>query len=134
MTLSAIPLLVVAVTAYNALAFLSPASLTAAVFEMSLPSGARVAIPGGEAVVMLGLALLFVEIFKATRTSNASILDHALSLLLLLVVIVELLLVPAVGQASFVLLMLLCLLDVVAGFTVTISTARRDVGIGGGLS
>jgi hypothetical protein len=134
MALSAFPLLLIAVAAHNALAFAAPARLTAPVLAVSLPSGARLELLGGDAIVMLGLALLFVEVLKATRTGNASILDHALSVLLTLVVIVELLLVPAVGHASFLLLLLLCLLDVVAGFTVTISAARRDVGFGGGLS
>ena len=134
MALSAFPLLLIAVAAYNALAFAAPARLAAPVLALTLPSGARLELSGGDAVVILGLALLFVEVLKATRTGNASILDHSLSVLLTLVVIVELLLVPAVGHSSFLLLLLLCLLDVVAGFTVTISAARRDVGIGGGLS
>jgi len=134
MALSAFPLLLIAVAVYNALAFAAPARLAAPVMELMLPSGARLGLSGGEAIVVLGLALLFVEIFKATRTGNATILDHSLSVLLALGVLVELLLVPAVGQSSFLLLLLLCLVDVVAGFTVTISAARRDVGLGGGLS
>jgi hypothetical protein len=133
MVLSAFPLLLIAVAAYNALAFTAPARIAAPVLAMTLPSGARLVLSGGDAIVILGLGLLFVEVFKATRTGNASILDHSLSMLLALVVIVELLLVPEVGQNSFLLLLLLCLLDVVAGFTVTISSARRDVGLGGGL-
>lgn len=134
MVLSAFPLLAIAVALYNALAFAAPDRLLSPVLGLTLPSGARLELLGGDAVVILGLGLLFVEVLKATRTGNASILDHALSVLLTLIVIVELLLVPQVGHASFLLILLLCLLDVVAGFTVTISAARRDVGLGGGLS
>ena len=79
--------------------------------------------------MVFGLILLFVEIFKATRTGTASIVDHLLSVGLFVVCLVELILFEAFGTATFLVLTMMTLIDVVAGFTVTITSARRDIGL-----
>ena len=83
-----------------------------------------------EALIGLGLILLYLEVLKATRTSTVSVVDHVLSMALFVIVLLEFILVPALGTGAFALLVLLTLLDVIAGFTITISTARRDIGLG----
>ena len=95
----------------------------------TLPSGAVFELTSGTAVLAIALATLFVEVFKATFTGQASLIDHMLSLLLFIVLLLEFLLWPAAGNTTFALLTLMALVDVVAGFAVGMAVARRDVGI-----
>jgi hypothetical protein len=125
----AIPLLILVVAAYDVWALFAPASLTAPLLTLGLISGATWQLTGGELLVALGLVLLYIEIFKSTRTSSASIIDHVLSLVLFVVCLVEFLVWPAAGTGTFFLIMAMTLIDTVAGFTVTISAARRDFGV-----
>jgi hypothetical protein len=128
--LFAIPLLLIVVVIWNVLVFVTGTSLTGVALSFGLPSGGTVALTTGEALVGFGLILLYLEILKSTRTSTVSIVDHILSMALFVVVLLELILVPAMASGPFVLIVLLTLLDIIAGFTVTISTARRDIGLG----
>ncbi|MEZ5839181.1 MAG: hypothetical protein R3D02_01690 [Hyphomicrobiales bacterium] len=138
--LLAIPLLVLPLVFYNllVLGFLGAGGIAALGepflgFEMM--SGARFSLDSGDALVLFGIALLFVEILKATRTGAGSIVDHLLSTALFIVYLVEFLMVGAAATATFFILMSLSLVDVAAGYSVTIRSARRDfaVGSGGGL-
>ena len=49
-----------------------------------------------------------------------------MSLLVFVIFLVEFMVVPQVGNTTFLILTVASLLDVVMGFTVTISTASRD--------
>jgi hypothetical protein len=95
-----------------------------------MPSGAALTFSIGELLVGLGLILLYLEVLKSTRTSTASIIDHVLSMALFVFALLELILARGMGTGAFALVVLLTLIDVIAGFTVTISTARRDIGLG----
>ena len=75
--------------------------------------------------------LLFLEILKATRTSASAALDHALSMLVCVAALLGFLLVPALGTSDFLLLFLMTVIDVIAGFTVSLMGARRYIGYGG---
>lgn len=97
--------------------------------SFALPSGGTLALRCYELLLVAGVAMLYGEILKSTFTGSSSVLDHALSLLLFIVLLLELLLAPFGSDPGFLLLTLLCLLDVIAGFTVAIAVARRDVGI-----
>jgi uncharacterized membrane protein len=72
---------------------------------------------------------LFIEVVKATRSSMASAIDHALSALVFAAYLVEFLLVKAAGTGVFLVLTIMSFLDLIAGFTVTLGTARRDLTI-----
>ena len=76
----------------------------------------------------IGLLFLYFEVLKSTRTGTASILDHVLSLALFVVCLLELLLVARAANSAFFLLTIMTLIDVISGFTVSISVARRDIG------
>jgi len=71
--------------------------------------------------------LLFVEILKATRTTNVSIVDHLLSTFVFVAFLVEFLLVRAAAHPVFFTLMVISLVDVLAGFAVSLRAAGRDV-------
>lgn len=84
-----------------------------------------------DAFILISVFFLYIETFKATRTSVISIVDHALSLLVFVIFLIELLVVPRLGNTTFLIMTAASLMDVVMGFTVTISTAKRDFTMGG---
>ena len=130
--LAALPLMLVVIIAYNAVVFGNPGGLDAIVFAVPMISGADVAFTGGNLLIAAGLVMLFIEVLKAARASNGTIVDHILSTLVFSGALVEFLLVRLAGTATFALIVGLCLLDVLAGFSVSIRTSRRDVSIGNG--
>ncbi len=96
-------------------------------FKIKLMSGAIWFMTVGDLFVIVGLAFLFVEVLKSTRTSQAAIMDHILSTLVFIIFLIEFIMVKGAGTSTFFILALMSLFDVIAGFTVTITTARRDV-------
>jgi hypothetical protein len=130
--LLALPLTILIVAAYNFMAFQNLASLEAAAVTATLMSGATVVLTWGDGLVAVGLLVLFIELLKAARVGSATILDHGLSMLVFIAALVEFLLVREAGTATFALVVVLCLIDVMAGFSVSIRTARRDVSVGRG--
>lgn len=124
--LRAVPLLGFVLVLANLLALLGEGFDTE-LLKFTMTSGADMRLDAGDLVVLCGLLLLYVEIFKATRTSNASILDHVASLVVFVVALVEFLLLPRFAHGAFLALLVMTLIDVIAGFTVTLSSARRDL-------
>lgn len=122
-----LPLLGIVAGAYLAIALASGTALTQPMATIALPSTAAWAVTLNDLLVGLGLLLLYLEILKSTRTSQAAVLDHALSLLVFVACLLCFILVPRAGTTGFALITLMTLIDVVAGFTVTISAARRDI-------
>lgn len=124
------PLFIVALIVYNVIAFVGGVgTFEKEVFVLSLVSGAKVGVTTDILMVLLGLIIMMIELFKATRSSMASVIDHALSTLVFIAFLLEFILVQQVGTPGFLILTLLSLLDVIAGFTVTIASARRDVAL-----
>ena len=66
---------------------------------------------------------------KSTRTSNASVLDHLLSTFVFVAFLVEFLLVRGAAHPVFFVLMVIALIDVLAGFSVSLRSAGRDISI-----
>lgn len=132
--LSNFPLMVIVLIVYNGVAFgLGGASSNwdAEIFALDMLSGARWSMRMGDIIIALGILLLFFEVLKATRVGRLSVVDHLLSTLVLIAFIVEFLLVPAAASSVFFILMLMTLMDVMAGFSVSIRSATRDVSLGG---
>lgn len=96
-------------------------------FSMTMMSGGVWSMTLGDLMVLVGLLFLFIEIMKSTRTSSASVVDHLLSTFVLVAFIVEFLLVAGAAHSVFFTLMLIALVDVLAGFSVSIRAAGRDV-------
>lgn len=125
------PLLVVPFLAYNIVVFLlfrgDPLNWNAGLMAIPMPSGVAWAISAGDLLLVVGILMLFFEVLKSTQTARSSILEHMLSMLLFVVFLIEFLLVGAASSSVFFLLMVMSLIDVVAGFTVSITSASRDV-------
>lgn len=120
------PFMALAVAAYNAAVLGTRTPLSGEIGAVPLPSGVVWTVTGADAIVIAALVLLFVEILAATSTRRSSIVNHGLSTLVFVVCVVEFLLVPECGTTAFLLITLMALLDVVAGFSISILTARRD--------
>lgn len=124
--MASFPLLAVVVVLYSLFAMAAPGWLTAVQFEMPLLSGAALRFQGGDLLLVLGLILLCVEVYRATSSSRGAILNHILSLVVFIIALVELLVMPRMANMTFFLIVLMAVSDVIAGFTVTISSSRRD--------
>jgi|SRR5690606_33703231 len=127
--LGSLPLLALVVIAYNIIVLLTGATMETALVPISLVSGTIWTLTVGDTLLVLGLLLLFLELVNSTRTGAPTIINHALSLLVMLVALVQFIVLPQFGTSIFFLLVLLCILDVIAGFTVTITSARRDFSV-----
>jgi hypothetical protein len=121
-----LPLLALVVIAYNIIVFLTGLTMGTGVFTVPLVSGTVWTVTIGDILLVFGLLMLFLELINATRTGSATIINHALSMLVLLVALVQFIVLPQFGTSVFFLIVLLNILDVIAGFTVTITSARRD--------
>jgi len=127
--LNIIPLLVFPLILYNLIRFTSGAPLdTWELFEVGMFSGDIWRVSFGDVFLGLSLLLLFVEIVKATRTDAMSIINHGLSMLLSLTCIIQFIAVSGFSNSVFFFLTLMTVIDVIAGFTVTIIAAKRDFG------
>ncbi|CAA6814108.1 MAG: Unknown protein [uncultured Thiotrichaceae bacterium] len=108
-----------------------PAHLNDILVSITLPSEAIWEPTWGDFIVLLGILMLYFELFKATRTTESTIIDHLLSTFVLIGYLVIWLIYPWGGNSVFLILAAMSFLDVIAGFTITISSARRDLSLGG---
>lgn len=128
--LTPIPLLIIPLAIYNILVFLMPGTDWATqLTTVHMMSGALWTISMEEGFIALSLLFLFFEIIKSTRITSRSIIDHMLSMLLFAVSLAEFLLVQQAGNSTFAILLCVMLLDVVAGFSVSVRVAQRDFSV-----
>ena len=152
--LSAFPLFIIPVGIYCLIAFTTtgdPVPLTHAGVELTANASPLMAILGqkffsigmiggevewvltkGDALLVLSIAVLFMEILKSTSTGTATIMNHALSMIVFIICLMLFLLNPNFATSVFFILTVMALLDVLAGVVVTIVSARRDFGVGEG--
>ena len=97
------------------------------IFSFGMMSGGVFSMTLGILMIVVALLLFFVEIVKSTRTSNASVVDHLLSTFVFVAFLVEFLLVRGAAHPVFFTLMVITLIDVLAGFSVSLRAAGRDV-------
>jgi len=137
------PLLLIPVAIYNVLALTGREFATADYVRSRLDEDFKSVqmasdtlwhITPGHALIALTVILLFFELLKSTGFGRAAIMNHAFSMVLFIVCLIEFLMFPAFATSVFFLIMMMCLLDVMAGFIVTIASARRDFGISEGFA
>jgi len=134
--LANVPLLIVPFIAYNLVALglvdvNATDPWTSPVMQLAMVSGANWVMNLGDLMIVLGLFLLFFEILKATRIGADTIIDHLLSTFVFIAFLIEFLLVQAAANSVFFILMAITFVDVIAGFSVSIRSATRDVSVGG---
>ena len=130
MYLIGFPLLLIPLAIYNIIAFLFRSGFSDTVFTVRMLSGATLNVSTGDLLIIFSILLLFVEILKATRFGVKSIIDHMLSFVIFVVAAGEFIMVQQAATSTFLLLVVLCVVDVVGGFSISIRPAQRDLAIG----
>ena len=126
------PLLLIPFAIYNIIAFLMPGvTWTGVVATVHMVSGADWTMSAGDILVALAVVLLCGEVMKSTRIGIRTVVDHALSLILFLGMLVEFILVKQAATATFFLLLVVSFIDVLGGFAVTLRSAQRDLTVEG---
>lgn len=131
---AAFPLLALPVLLYNVLALTAGAAtlqrLSGEIATFGMASDAVWSVSLGDVLLALSLVVLFVELLKSANSRRVAIINHGLSLLLFVICLIEFLLGAPFATSVFFLLTVMVLLDVLAGFVVSIIAARRDVDFG----
>ena len=137
------PLLLVIVVVYNLMAFggqvlvsgdpnAMDSELAGVLFQITMVSKEAWKITVGDMLILGGLITLFQEVLRSAKPDKTAIINHGLSLGLFVISLVEFLLIKGFGTSVFFLIMCMTLFDVVAGFTIGIVAARRDIEVGAG--
>ena len=105
----------------------------APVFTVHAFSGDAWDVSTGDILILLGIALLFIEVVKSTRTDSLSLINHGIAALVFVVFLVQFLTMRGFTTSVYCILMAMQIVDVVAGYTVTAVAARRDIGSSGGI-
>ena len=126
------PLLLIPFAIYNIIAFLMPGvAWSTVVSTVHMMSGVDWTMTTGDVLVALAILLLCGEVMKSSRISRRTIIDHALSLILFLGMLIEFILVKQAATATFFLLLVVGFIDVLGGFAVTLRSAQRDLTVDG---
>jgi hypothetical protein len=132
MSLIGFPLLLIPFAIYNIIAFLMPGvSWTGTLTSVHMVSGGEWSMSAGDMLVTLSILLLTGEVLKSTRIGIRTVVDHGLSLIMFLAMLVEFLLVKQAASGTFFLLLVISFVDVLGGFAVTLRSAQRDLTIEG---
>ena len=124
------PLLLIPFAVYNMIVFLTPGvAWTEGVTTVHMMSGQDWVLTWEDILLAFSILLLAVELIKSTRMGMRSIVDHVLSMVLFIVMLVEFLLVQRAGTSTFFLLMTIALVDVLVGFIVSIRSSQRQIEI-----
>ena len=98
--------------------------------QVSMPTNRLLVLAHGDLFVITSLIVLFIEVVKSVRTEAIEIINHGLSVLVLVICLLLFITNASFENAPFLLLVLMSLFDVVAGITITTVSARRDFGGG----
>jgi hypothetical protein len=131
------PLLIIPIAIYNFVALGGNVAghsdiqhIITSTFSVTMFSGDPWKISFADFLLLAGLALLFIEVIKATRTTSNELINHGLSMLVFVVALIEFIVLKGFATSTFFFLMLFTLFDVVAGYTISIVAAEHDLGLG----
>jgi hypothetical protein len=126
-----VPLLIVPFTLYNIVVSLLPGfSWNNEIWRIYMISGGEWGITPGDMMIAGSVVILLVDMLKsARRTGRRTIIDHVLSMILFVGMLIEFMTVKAVVSGTFFLLLVVSFVDVAGGFAVSIraTAARSDV-------
>ena len=123
------PLIGLLAVVYLIVAAVFDTALGKTLFDLALPSGSVWRFLVSDLFLLIGLVLLYLEILKSTRSGRAQIVEHVASMVVFVGCLLLFLLVRQTGTTTFLLVTAMAAIDVVAGFTVSIIAARRDMEI-----
>jgi hypothetical protein len=128
---NSVPLLIFPFALYNIIVFFMPGfSWNNEIWHVYMISGGEWTIAPGDAIVAGSVVILLIDMLRSARHSGRrTILDHVLSMILFVGMLVEFMAIKAVVSSTFFLLLVISFVDVAGGFAVSIraAVARRDV-------
>jgi hypothetical protein len=134
--MSAFPMILVVVILYNLVYFGGAVAghhemqaILDQSFSLKMFSGDVWRVTAGDLFVLGSLAMLFIETIRAARSNSREILNHAFSMLTFCIALVEFIVLKGFSTSAFFLITAMCLFDVVAGYTRSIVSARRDLAV-----
>jgi hypothetical protein len=132
MFLLGVPLLIISFAIYNIVVFILPGfAWSMEVLRFPLASGGEFAVSAGDLMIAGSILILLVEMLKAARLSRRSIIDHLLSMMLFVGMLIEFLLVRQAASSTFFLLLVISFVDVMGGFAISVRAAQRDISFSG---
>ena len=123
------PLLLIPFAIFNMIAFLTPdVPWTAPIYSVPLPlkSGASFTATVSDVFLAFALLMLMCEFIKSARQGK-SLVEHFLALLLAGGAAAEFWMVREGANSTFFLLVVICFVDLFAGFATSLRRARRAV-------
>ena len=132
------PLLIIPFAIYNVIAFMMPFDWSTKLYSFRLPSGLTFEPTASDAFILFSLLMLMFEVIKSTKHGK-SLIEHFLALLLVCGAAAEFAMVnPAalmnqqnvpqqMGNSTFALFVVICVVDLFAGFAAALRRARRKV-------
>jgi hypothetical protein len=132
-----VPFLIIPLILYNVFAFGlmggdAATPWSAILFRFNMMSGTTFELTLGATLTLVALLLLFFEVLKSTRIGTITIWDHMLSTFVFVAYLLEFVLVAEAATGLFFILTAIALIDLLAGFAVSLRTATRDVSVNGG--
>lgn len=129
--LQLIPLLLIPVLLYSLIALPAGANAGLAMaskfFALPLASKTSMVVTWGHFIIVVSTIILFMEILKSTVPSSAQLVDNGLSVVVFIFVFILWLLVRPYGTAEFFIIVLMCLLDFLAGSVIMTRVSQRTV-------
>ena len=132
--MSAFPMILITVILYNLLCFGGGVAgyhdmqaLLEHSYSLKMFSGDVWRFTVSDLFVLLALLMLFIETIKAARHNSRELLNHAFAMLTFCVALVEFIVLKGFSTSAFFLITAMCLFDVVAGYTISIVAAKRDM-------
>jgi hypothetical protein len=123
-----VPLLIIPFAIYNIVVFLMPGlSFDREIWHFRMASEGEWGIAGGDLMVAGSIFILLIEMVKAARTRG--VVDHLLSMLLFVGMVVEFLMVKEVASGTFALLLVISFADVAGGLAISRRAGRRNVAV-----
>jgi hypothetical protein len=127
-----VPLLIFPFAIYNILVFLMPGfSWSNELWHFRMMSGGEWGITPGDLMIAGAIVILLIEMLKAAQMSRRTIIDHLLSMILFVGMLIEFLMVRQVASTTFFLLLVISFVDVAGGFAVSVRAAQRDISVSG---
>lgn len=129
MFLAGIPLLLIPFLVYNVFAFTTDIQWALPVTSVHMVSDGRWDMSWGDMLIAFSVLILFVEVVKSTRVGLRTIIVHMLSAVLFAIMLIEFLLFKEAATATFFILLIISFVELLAGFTISVRTAQRNIEI-----
>lgn len=122
-----IPALALVIIAFNVLGFAGQwMDSESLVWDGALPSGADFYLKVGDFFILAGFAALFFRINEVAFLGAGTTIDHMLSIAIFVAALVEFLLAPFCGTATFFFLVIMALINMTAGFSASVLSTWRN--------